>query len=112
MHVGLQHGMPTYLTYADACVNSGDAAEQVRCNGRAYDVMSFAVWAAGSGAGCGAGVGAWAGRLAGRLKSAVGRAGMARGVVGSGTLHTFEPIAAAERLAYNLHAPAHHFHCR
>lgn len=29
MQVGLQHGMPTYLTYADACVDSGDAAEQV-----------------------------------------------------------------------------------
>ncbi|KAI7842169.1 hypothetical protein COHA_004192 [Chlorella ohadii] len=29
MQVGMQHGMPNYLTYADACVNSGDAAEQV-----------------------------------------------------------------------------------
>lgn len=29
MQVGLQHGMPTYLTYADACVDSGDAAEQI-----------------------------------------------------------------------------------
>lgn len=42
MQVGMQHGMPNYLTYADACVNSGDAAEQVRCSGGACDVMWFA----------------------------------------------------------------------
>ncbi len=30
MQVALQHAAPNYLRYADACVSSGDAAEQVR----------------------------------------------------------------------------------
>lgn len=32
MQVGMQHGMPSYIASADACVGSSDTAEQVRCS--------------------------------------------------------------------------------